>query len=712
MADKKTPGNGLPFDRNKSALSRGVVPRTGIESFMPDTKVGITKKVTPSIKTPKPPMTQGTSRTRKSTMSNDDYLAFCRNELKRSKRWRSNKTHQYDDEWRRYIDLYKGKHYDAKNETDQLTVNMIFATINVMAPAVAINNPKFIVNARKPESAPQAIITEEVLNYMWRTHQYQDEFRLSVLDWLLVGHGWLKVGYKWVKDSDGDEEDDKAEGGSESNVEVAEDMSTEGPEREGFNEGIADREPKEGNVESELNIADDRPFLERISPFDMYVDPDARHPKEMRWVAQRTWRSVADVHVDERYSATFRKRVSGSSWSRWDNDDADARPTDERPDSGAVQYCEIIEFYDIKRGEVCTFATSSDATGGNAGFLIKPEDMPYAAGHPFVMLRNYEVPDHFYPMGDVCQIESLQLELNETRNQMLNYRKKYRRGWLYAKDRFSRDGIAALQSDEDNVMVPVEGDNNPESAITPIPAVITPPEFFDQSAMITNDLDRVSGVSDYQRGAQSAIKRTATEAGMIQDAANARAQDRLAKIESILAEVGARVVGLMQQYLTGDHMARIVTMPVRGWFPYDAERIKGQFDFEVYGGSTEPQNETFRRQAAMQLADISAMFIPTGVVNEAALWQEILQKGFGFQDTARLVKAPPPPPMPGPEQAPPGMGGQPPGLQAQQPPMPPMELTPEILAQMMGAQGGAPPPQMQGPPPEMMGLPPEMMGAF
>ena len=34
--------------------------------------------------------------------------------------------------------------------------------------------------------------------------------------------------------------------------------------------------------------------------------------------------------------------------------------------------------------------------------------------------------------------------------------------------------------------------------------------------------------------AQTAIKRTATEAAMIQDAANSRAQDRLAKIEDVL----------------------------------------------------------------------------------------------------------------------------------------------------------------------------------
>ena len=42
---------------------------------------------------------------------------------------------------------------------------------------------------------------------------------------------------------------------------------------------------------------------------------------------------------------------------------------------------------------------------GEGAFLIKPKPMPYATGHPFVMLRNYEVSDQFYPFGDVAQLE-------------------------------------------------------------------------------------------------------------------------------------------------------------------------------------------------------------------------------------------------------------------------------------------------------------------
>ena len=51
---------------------------------------------------------------------------------------------------------------------------------NVIAPSVAVNNPRFTVMARIPDQWAQAIVAEEVLNYQWRANRYQDEFRLTV----------------------------------------------------------------------------------------------------------------------------------------------------------------------------------------------------------------------------------------------------------------------------------------------------------------------------------------------------------------------------------------------------------------------------------------------------------------------------------------------------------------------------------------------------
>jgi len=663
--------------------------------------------------------------------SQSQLLAEYRREVRRSKQWRSD---NYDDDWRRFIDLYRGKQIANASLADRLIVNMVFSTVNVLGPAVAVNNPKFVVNARRPEAAPQAVITEEILNYIWRTYRYQEDFRLALNDWIIVGHGWIKIGYKFTKPP---EEKKIKDGADDSNAPAT-------TEDYGDDYGIDDREDVEGNVESEMLASVDRPFVERMSVFDMFVDPDARHPKEWGWVAQRIWRPVEDVKVDSRYSATARNKVSTKKWSRWSGDgDSDAR--NDTKNNRPMGFVEVIEYYDIRRNTVATFSLSGESDNDrDNGFLIKPKKIPYAMGQPFVMLRGYEVPDYFYTLGDVEQIESLQLELNETRTQMMNHRKRFQRKWLYEKDAFDRDGVAALESDIDNTMIPVVSDGNIANVITPLPAVITPSDFYDQSSLISADLDRVSGVSDYQRASSQAnVKRTATEAAMIQDSANSRSQDRLAKVEAMLAQIGERLIGLLQQYMTGEQVARIVTMPGKAWVNYDADFIQGEFDYDVAAGSTEPVNETFRRQSALQLVDASMPFLQMGVANPVGLYMQVLQKGFGVKDVSGLVMQPPPDqgqggpetmnaPTQNPNDAPgqlPPQAAPPPGQQQGGPsadalgggpaagptPVPPGAMPPGMPPDMMSAGAPMPPGQVipGGPPPlDPSQLPPEVLQAL
>jgi hypothetical protein len=598
--------------------------------------------------------------------------------LRYSQNWR--KHEDRDSLWDRMIDLYRGKHYASKSKEDRMVVNLAFATKNVIAPSVAINNPKFTVNARKPESAATAIITEQVLNYLWRAHKYQVEFRLAVDDSLTIGHGWIKCGYSAKKPKMIEYIDEAVDGTEEC-------------------EGVDDRdETVPGNVETEVNTFgdEDRPFAERVSPFDIFVDPDARHPREMKWIAQRTRRPLADVVVDKRYNAAQRARVNTKMSEKRIDDETraiDGEPRDFRTD---VTYVDVWEFYDIRKGTVSTFCAESEE-----GFLIDPQPMPYPFGHPFVMLRNYEVPDQFYPMGDLEQIEQLQYELNATRTQQMNHRKRFQRKYLVEESAMDDEFVNALRDDTDNVAVPVNAEElglKLGDIVAPMPQMGVAPDLYSMSDVISNDIDRVSGVSDYMRGAQAEIRRTATEAAMIQDAMNARAADKLSQIEGTLAEIGMRLVKLMQTYMTGESVVRIVGMsaaPV--WIQFDADYIKGEFDFEVEGGSTQPRNESFRRQSALQLVDALGPFIEMGVVDPTAVARKVLQDGFDVKDPDLFLV---------PQQVDP-MTGQPVPAGTQQPGMPPEEGAPTGPQFPEGVQQTTQEDALAGSP--IPGIPPELV---
>lgn len=608
--------------------------------------------------------------------SNSNKLSTYRGYIDYAKRWRTGEN--YDQLWQRLINLYRGKQYRGASTGDRLLVNISFSTINTLAPAVSIGRPKINVNPRKPEDGDKAIVTESIINYWWGHYGCQPEFQRAVKDYLILGHGWVKTGYRFVEEAKLDD------------IEYSADEA-------------AGTEPAD-DVEAQTIIREDRPFLERVDPFEMYIDPDATSVNDMRWIAQRTRRPLKDAKIDKRYDAAARKELSPSGYQKYGNQDVGYMSAQQaftsNPDNA---YCDIYEYYNIDTGEMCVFSDS-----GGDKFLIKPIKMPYEFGHPFFMLRNYEVPGFFYPMGELEAIEPLQYELNETRTQMMLHRKRYSRKWLFQESAFDDDGRQALASDEDNVIVPVKSGENLNNVVVPMPALINPPEFYNQSSLITNDIDRVSGVSEYQRGSIPETTRTAREASIIAEAGNARVAEKLVAIENAIAQCASNLIMLAQQFMTGEMTVRILgTESAPVWLTFDKDYINGEFDYTVEAGSTAPRNEAFRRDMALQMVSAMQPFAQAGLVNLPKLAEYVLGIGFGVKDPASFLQEPPAPEAP-PQGPPPGMEGMPPGM----PPgmmegMPP-ELPPGLISggpiQGPGGQPGegALPGSIQSLPPEIL----------
>jgi len=128
---------------------------------------------------------------------------------------------------------------------------------------------------------------------------------------------------------------------------------------------------------------------------------------------------------------------------------------------------------------------------------------------------------------------------------------------------------------------------------------------------------------------------------------------------------------------------------------FDADYIRGQFDFEVEAGSTQPRNESFRRQSALQLVDAMAPFVSAGVVDPLSLARRVLQS-FDIKDPESYLTQ-----QMAPEGAP-GEPGMPPGM----PPGGPQGPAPR----MEGAPQPPPPADGQGAPESPIpGIPAELV---
>jgi hypothetical protein len=278
---------------------------------------------------------------------------------------------------------------------------------------------------------------------------------------------------------------------------------------------------------------------------------------------------------------------------------------------------------------------------------------------------------------------------------MMNARKRYARKYLYHERSFGPEGREALESDDDGRLVPVVDENKPLSeTVIPMPQTPLSPEIYNMSEIVEADINTVSGVSEYARGQMPEIRRTATEASIIADAGNARAADKLATVELAIAQIGRRVIQLMQQFMTGEQMAQVADKGASLFVPYARDDITGEYDFSVEAGSTQPINDTIRKQQAVSLLNAMAPLVGT-VIDPAALAKHVLSAGFGIKDPEKFMMQQQPQQPGGPEGAPPGAGpeaGQmPPGMPiAPQPEgafSPTGGVPPELLAQIQGQMG-------------------------
>lgn len=597
------------------------------------------------------------------------------------------KSESYDDLWKRMNDLYRGRHFPTNlTYEDKVAVNLCFSTINVIGPSVAVNYPKITVTPVNPEDSDGAEIVEAVVNCWWRKHGVLPEFQNAVKDFLIYGFGYLKTGYRFVEEDEAIPDDEYEEAFESKRVELDE-YAAGAPEMAGdlpTDEEVAASIPSTRKV-----ITHDAPFVERVSPHDLFVDPEATSFRDAKWIAQKIVKTYWELWGEDDYKKSAVRRAKPDSRS----DEFTFAPDQSwrNHDKKDWQRYTVWEYYDLQDGTMCVFADE-----GGDEYLVDPVRQPYAFGHPFIMLRNYDVPEQFYPMGELEALEPLQHELNLTRTAMFNDRKQFRRGYLYNPSRFDQAGLSQLASDKDNRAIPVQGNGPLQDAIIPLPAQQPNPELYPQSEIIETDITGISGINEYMRGALPEIRRTATEAAIIQDTANARAADKLARVEKAIGEIGRRMIQLAQQYLHEAQVAHIVginSLPYH--FEFEPEDIKGEYLFEVEGGSTMPMNETQRRQTAMELLQTIAPFgdPQLGLVNMREVIAYALKDGFGIKDPGRFL-------APDPAQA------QQLGMtEDDEPPMDPMAAEqgapPDeaMMAAMANEGGGGAPPPPSGAPP-------------
>ena len=500
-------------------------------------------------------------------------------------------------------------------------IAMIKAIVDSVVASLATRAPKGVVTANQRMYHEAAMLVQLVTNWWWRMHGGNDAFRAATFDSSVCGHGWVKAAWNI------DEETRPREPGEidqevqyrleEAFDAVAYDASAPAP-----NENSIRRQVQaDAKADPHVLRFSEHPMLRRISPFDMFIDPEADDFTTAAWCAQRFWMPVSEVQTNEDYDETARMMVTGEgrySFAQvgWEGErtGADDRRTSGNgmEESGSAQRAMLWEYHDMRTGMWCVFADGADA------FLIPPRESPFAHTpfrSPFEMLRRYDISEDLYPIGDVEPLLGPQQELDETRSQLMMHRRQLAQKFVVKSETLGDDSNRkALKSNLPGEVLIARDSGRLQDAIMALPTPQLPPDLYRTTDMILEDFERVSGITEMSRGIGNASRRTATEANLLSDASSSRTSQQLELHQEIAARILHRMVLLAQEFMSAEQFVPLVgEESAQDWVEFSAEDIDGQFHFQVEYGSMQPRDDVTNQQKAVMVNQLLAPYVGVAV---------------------------------------------------------------------------------------------------
>ncbi len=571
--------------------------------------------------------------------------------------------------WEQSERQYGGDHWPGgKGDPyeDLISVNMSFSTINTITPYTLGSDPQFIISPYSGDASQRnAVIQQAFLNRLWRSRKLAGNrhLRTATEDALIYGDGWLKVGY---------------------------DIKTKRVEEDDYAEV------------AQLWVA-------RSDPWDVWLDPTADGIHNARWVCQRLRMTKAELEANSAF-----KNVDETNVNYMVTVDDLKRKHDRATVVEATfdgsQFADLYEFWDLVAMRSITFSEGP-----------LPVRWIDDIGEVFmVQLANYRIPNSPYHMGELEQIWALQVELNKTRSQMATHRRRNAAKILAKRNALTPEAISALQSSVTNAVAEVDGDGPLDQIVHALQLPNLSADSYQMSEVIQRDIYEITGVNEYLRGATPEIRRTATEASIIEGASNIKTQHKLRMVENAARECGALLLAIardvfpqtdfeeMQLFLTGreaeaitradagsniaalmdsqdpeaDIEGQVEEQMLRTQTPEDVmvtpspDVWVGEYEVEVEQASTELRNPVMReqkyRQMFMDLINVvpilGQMQVNLNVKRLLELWFEAAQ----IDDVEALFEGMPMMPqmpqmgmMGGEAEMAPGMEGMPPPMGAE-----------------------------------------------
>lgn len=565
--------------------------------------------------------------------------------------------------WNALEHLYRTGHYDEGMEAADVPprlwddipgltldgINLVLPHMNIIRATAMERDPGFVVEPYTggEDAEHQAYVGQELLSYWWKRTRATQIHRDMTQDMVVLGCGFAKVGWAFAEEERELDED-----------EIAEELDAliEADRRDAK---LDKRPPKHEDELASLvegvssEVARDEPFVEYVSPYDIFVPPTARRLSEARWVAQRLTLPYDEVAANPAYDQDAVDALKPADAL----DRAERRSDDERIQEGSGEespFAEVTlyEFYDMRSRRMMVFQLDTDKPlyGVEEGVEQVGDELPYGHRHPpFVMMRNFEDGGtRFWPFGDVENIAAIQHEFNEYVYEQMDNARRSGNKYVIDEEFYTSDVKEALESDESDVVVPVKlGNRNIGDIIQAIEREGLDADVYQAKAELAGRMKEVLGLNEFQAGGSGSDRMTATTAAVIDGTATLRAADKKMQVEEATSHTGLLLLLLNQEYLTEDRAIRIVQADgTPQWLDVSADDLVGEYGVSVESGSTQAVNPATRQARALELMTQIIPALSEDGYDTHPLWRKAI-RDYGMDPNRVLKRAPQPPQEPG-----------------------------------------------------------------
>ncbi len=589
-----------------------------------------------------------------------------------------NKKH-HQENWERSLELYKGEHFANQQRAlrdGAMVVNYVLHTVDTKVASIAFRYPEFTLVPLTSDAQDSTEIGHSALRYEWRTGKVQREARRALKDKEIFGTGITLTGWLFETESGMKMEDGR--------------HPIQGEETDTTPDFM------ERPMVATQEVRQDRFLAKRINPGCFLVDPECgRVLDEAEFCGYWELRPLSEVKKQPHFKNVRQLKGCSANMRGYFSDSYLALAEDDVPCD--LKRVKLFHYYERRRRLHAIFCNEHDKP-------LYVEKWNWETDiYPFRYLQGPGDEDCFFGMSPTLLIEAPQMELNEARSQLRRHRKMAVPRYQTRTGNLSRQAKEQLKDCVPLGVVETNGD-----PITQIPQQPIQQEVYQTEGRAVQDMTTLAALDQYQLGRPPSKRTTTTEVEAIQSLGGARAMSDRQQFEEFCAEIALDCLNWLKQYSVKTRELPIYddNGNIKAFWPdFTGEQIRGQFDIEVFVGSTQqPNNADILEGMAFWTQSFPA-FLQSVIqasqvgIDLTELVRESLKAIPGIRNIEKIMsgfKLPGPGQPPGGE-LPPDMGGSPAGpLPEGQPPMSPgmeqappeqgAELPPDLLAALMAAR--------------------------